>query len=72
VAGLDLDFKGVTFNSMGDLMAHADEVTKLYAYCTVCGKAATRTQRTTNDEEQIKVGSEGIYEARCRKHWERP
>lgn len=71
VAGLDLDFKGVTFNSMGDLAAHADEVTKLYAYCTTCGGVATRTQRTTDDEELIKVGSKGIYEARCRKHWGR-
>jgi len=69
VAGLDLDFRGEPFGPMPHLLAIADEVAKVHAYCTVCGGVATRTFRLTEDTDQIKVGSEGIYEARCREHW---
>ena len=33
VAGLDLDFTGKPFGSMPDLLALAEEVTKLHAVC---------------------------------------
>ena len=44
LAGLDLDFRGVPFGKMGDLLAHAEFVAKLTAICS-CGRAATMTQR---------------------------
>ena len=57
LAGLDLDFRGNTFNPMGDLEALADEVDKRHAFCQYedelrqsCGAIATRTQRMLNGE----------------------
>lgn len=74
VAGLDTDFKGEPFGPMPDLLARAEFVTKLTAVCTVCGQAATRTQRLINgeparyDDPIIQVGASESYEARCRLH----
>jgi thymidine kinase len=74
VAGLDLDFRGEPFGPMPELLARAEFVTKLTAVCTVCGCAATRTQRMINgkpadyNDPIIKVGAKESYEARCRKH----
>ena len=71
-AGLDLDFRGETFGIMGDLLSHAEFVTKLTAICSCCGNPATRTQRILNghpadyDEEVVAVGGVEKYEPRCR------
>lgn len=73
-AGLDLDFKGEPFGPMPELLARAEFATKLSAVCTVCGCAATRTQRLIDgkpadfNDPIIKVGAKENYEARCRKH----
>lgn len=78
VAGLDQDFRGEPFGPMPRLMAVAEKVTKLQAVCTVCGAAASRTQRLINgvpagfDDPVILVGASEAYEARCRKHHEVP
>jgi len=81
VAGLDLDSDGQPFGPMARLLAVADRVTKLTAVCVAhdhetdgpCGKPATRSYRVTKEEfaEQVKVGSFGVYEARCRVCWAR-
>lgn len=74
VAGLDMDFRGEPFGPMPGLLARAEFVTKLTAACTVCGCAATRTQRLVDgkpaalDQPIILVGAKESYEARCRKH----
>jgi thymidine kinase len=71
-AGLDLDFRGEPFGVMPVLMAIADEVTKLKAICTRCGREAHHTQRLVNgnpakyDDPQILIGAAECYEARCR------
>jgi len=72
IAGLDLDFRGVPFGSMPILMAVADDVTKLQAICTICGKDAHFTQRIV-DGKPAKysdpvnfVGAQEAYQARCR------
>lgn len=76
VAGLDLDFRGVPFKSMTNLLAYADTVTKLTAICTVCGGEANRTQRIINgqpakfDDPTVQIGDSESYEARCRNHHE--
>ena len=78
VAGLDLDFKGIPFEIMKELMPRAEFITKLSAVCTVCGCAATRSQRLIDgkpapyDSPLIMVGAKETYEARCRKHHEIP
>lgn len=74
VAGLDTDFRGEPFGPMPQLLARAEFVAKLSAACTVCGCAATRTQRLVDgkpakyDDPIILVGAKESYEARCRKH----
>ncbi len=71
-AGLDLDYKGVPFAPMPNLLALADDVTKLSAICTICGDKATRTQRLVDSQEQVLVGEAEAYEARCRYHYDGP
>lgn len=66
VAGLDQDYLGRPFSPMPDLMAIAEEVTKVQAVCTRCGRAASRSQRIVGDPTRVLVGGEGAYEARCR------
>lgn len=73
VAGTDTDFRGLPFGKMGELMALAEEVTKLQAICVVCGDLACRNQRLINgrpapfDSPIIMVGGSESYEARCRR-----
>jgi thymidine kinase len=72
VAGLDLDFRGKPFGPMPQLLAVAENVTKLSAVCMVCGGNATRSQRVTSSptsetmDAQVSVGAQELYEARCR------
>lgn len=50
VAGLDTDFRGKPFGSIGDLMALAIDVRKRYTVCMKCKKnTATMTQRLMED-----------------------
>ncbi len=72
-AGLDMDFRGVPFGPMPQLMARAEQVSKLHAICVVCGDEASRTQRLIDGEPAafndpvVLVGASEVYEARCRK-----
>lgn len=78
VAGLDMDFRGMPFGIMPEILARAEYITKLNAICQVCGDVATRTQRIINghpayrDDPIILVSASEKYEARCRKHHEVP
>ena len=71
-AGLDMDFRGVPFGIMPQLITHAEFVTKLTAVCMQCGAPATRTQRLVNGKPAsyhdpiVMVGASESYEARCR------
>ena len=67
IAGLDTTFAGEPFGPIPQLMAIADEVTKLSAVCMVCGAPAIHTQRLGSSQELVVVGAAGLYEARCRK-----
>ena len=70
VAGLDRDFRGEPFQNMPELLALAEDVTKLTAICMRCGAPATRTQRLVNgepasyDDPIIIVGASESYEPR--------
>lgn len=76
--GLDMDFRGEPFGPMPSLLAVADEVVKLRAICTVCGRDASRSQRLIGGKPApasaptVLVGEEESYEARCRAHHEVP
>jgi thymidine kinase len=71
VAGLDQDYLGRPFDPMPALMAEAEEVTKARAICVRCGAPASRTQRLVASEERVVVGAAGMYEARCRRCFEK-
>ncbi len=72
-AGLDQDFRGLPFGPMPELLARAEDVSKLHAICVVCGEDASRTQRLIEgnpaafDDPVVLVGAAEVYEARCRK-----
>jgi thymidine kinase len=66
VAGLDQDYLGRPFAPMPELMAIAEEVTKVRAVCTVCGRPACRSQRIVKASATVLVGGAEAYEARCR------
>ena len=70
LAGLDTTFNAEPFGPIPALMAIADEVTKLSAVCMVCGAPAIHTQRLGQSQELVLVGAAGLYEARCRTHFE--
>ena len=66
VAGLDQDFRGEPFEPMPQLLAVAEQITKLQAVCVVCSAPANRTQRLSGEGERVLVGAQESYEARCR------
>ena len=70
LAGLDTTFANEPFGPVPNLMALADRVTKLNAVCMVCGQPAIHTQRLGHSQELVLVGAAGIYEARCRAHFQ--
>ena len=70
LAGLDTTFNAEPFGPVPALMAIADEVMKLSAVCMTCGQPAIHTQRLGQSQELVVVGAAGLYEARCRTHFE--
>lgn len=70
VAGLDLDSRGVPFDTTAALLALADVVEKRAAVCVRCGADARRSHRLTADHARVSVGGAGAYEARCVECWE--
>lgn len=69
VAGLDQDFMGRPFEPMPQLLCVAEYITKTLAVCMRCGAPADRSQRLVNRDTQVLLGSEHVYEARCRSCW---
>jgi thymidine kinase len=66
VAGLDMDFKGVPFGPMPDLLSIAEYVTKVHAICVRCGNLAQYTHRLSEDDKLIVLGETDLYEPLCR------
>ncbi|MBI4369618.1 MAG: thymidine kinase [Elusimicrobia bacterium] len=72
-AGLDLDYRGMPFETMMKLLAQAELVTKNLAICSVCGDEAHYSQRLDAGQTgRIAVGAGKSYEARCRGCFEEP
>lgn len=66
VAGLDMDFRGVPFGTMPELMAIAEYVTKVHAICVRCGDLANHSHRLTKSNKIVELGEKDIYEPICR------
>lgn len=61
-----MDFKGVPFGPMPQLMAIAEHITKVHAVCVVCGSVAHYSYRTVSNQSTVLLGESESYEARCR------
>lgn len=66
IAGLDMDFKGIPFGPMPQLLCIAEYVTKVHAICVSCGNLAQFSHRLNKDEEQVLVGASQEYRPLCR------
>ena len=66
IAGLDMDYKGVPFGPMPDLLAVAEYITKVHAICVHCGNLATHSYRKILSDEHVLLGEKNAYEPRCR------
>jgi len=67
VCGLDMDFEGMPFGPMPELMSVAEFVTKLHAICASCGDVASYSYRLVASKDKVLLGEKDAYEARCRK-----
>lgn len=67
VAGLDMDFKGIPFGPMPQLMAIAENVTKVHAICVKCGNLAHVSHRIVKAEQRVLLGEQHEYEPLCRQ-----
>ena len=61
VAGLDMDYKGVPFKNMANLMATSEYVTKVHAICPKTGGLAQYSYRKTKSKKRILVGKSDEY-----------
>lgn len=67
VAGLDQDYLRRPFGIMPNLLAMAEEVTKLKAVCIKCKLDASCSYRIAKIDDLNYLGDQDAYEARCRK-----
>lgn len=61
VAGLDLDYEGRPFGPMPQLLALAEEVTKLHAVCMETGRSAHFSHRVEGGKDQVELGAQDRY-----------
>lgn len=67
VAGLDMDFRGIPFGPIPNLLAIADDVLKVHAICVRCGALARHSHRMVADNRLVMLGETQEYEPLCRK-----
>ena len=66
IAGLDMDFLGEPFGVMPQLLAIAEQITKVHAICIDCGADANHSFRKTPEKDLIKLGERNEYKPLCR------
>jgi thymidine kinase len=66
VAGLDMDYRGLPFGPVPNLLAVAEYITKVHAICAHCGNLATHSYRLSEDSQTVVLGEKDVYEPRCR------
>ena len=67
VAGLDMDYLGKPFGPMPNLIAIAEDVSKVHAVCMRCGDLAQFTHRMVKDDHLVMLGEMESYEPLCRR-----
>ena len=65
VSGLDLTSKGEPFGPVPALLCLADNVVKVSAVCSRCGRPATRTFRRQDIPDEVLIGGAEMYEPQC-------
>ena len=60
-AGLDLDFTGEPFGCMPELLARAEDVTKLHAVCMETGRPAHFSHRIAGGDTTVEIGEKDLY-----------
>tara|TARA_B100001057_G_scaffold400250_1_gene411368 strand:+ start:771 stop:1400 length:630 start_codon:yes stop_codon:yes gene_type:complete len=60
-AGLDLDYRGKPFGVIPELLALAEEVTKLHAVCMETGRPAHFSHRIAGGNSTVEVGEKDRY-----------
>jgi len=72
-AGLIADSKRAKFGQVLDLIAHAEDITHLKAYCSVCKEITdgcfTKRICKVPDDKQVFVGTTESYITVCRYHY---
>ncbi len=66
VAGLDMDYLGVPFGPIPELLATAEYMTKVHAICVKCGSLANHSHRIAQEETLVMLGEKESYEPLCR------
>lgn len=66
IAGLDMDYLGIPFGPIPQLLAIAEYVTKVHAICVSCGNLAQYSHRTVSESGQVLVGAIEKYKPLCR------
>ena len=71
VVGLDGDSERRPFGHIMTIIPLCDKITKLTAMCKMCGdgNSAIFTYRKSSETSVIQVGETDVYEALCRKHY---
>jgi len=67
VAGLDMDYLGKPFGPMPNLIAIAEDVSKVHAVCMRCGDLAQFTHRMVKYDHLVMLGEMESYEPLCRR-----
>ena len=62
-----MDFQGRPFGPIPNLLAVADEVTKVHAICVKCGALAYVSHRLVKDSRRVMLGEQLEYEPLCRE-----
>ena len=72
VAALDATYERKPFENIANLIPLAENVTKLSAVCTQCGREASFSKRTSNETGLEVIGGADKYIAACRKCFFKP
>ena len=67
IAGLDMDYRGMPFGVMPQLLSIAEYVTKVHAICVKCGNLAYVSHRIKDFKNLILLGETDAYEPLCRQ-----